>query len=919
MDYLKLEIFDLEGNGSKFAALPDDTVITIVDTSEIFASGDLWSYSFKLNISANANIFGSAGEMHGQRLHYVIHHRKARLWIMGTPMYLGFLTCGAQASVSAGGDVDVTFESGQKTFDDMISGARANQVPMMTDVQIGMALWRKRWIRYRLAFKVGINVNQTYFDTWLRDAVGDNLIPLDCEGENDVTPVQEYPRMVYPKGTFVNDMTHQSASYNFLNTDHAYDDSHPYCNIALCYQRQGYEKKMADGSIVEDYSSEPEPQRGYEIMPANRVNSAPNFFVIYWIRALMKHLGIHIDENQMMEMEDLRRLFFVNTNCDYVEPKKIRTEYNERFGRYHSNAAGRLLAERLKAEQNIDFNESKVEVTSFRITDWYAPSLYPQPDKLYIKASHVNDWKDSDKEEYISRNSIFHKAFATSKCFPDVEISDVISAIENGFGVRFLFSDSYRRVRIVLLRNIFRSQEVQTLDGDVISISKQENNIRGFRMTYGDIDDTHYYYKGFADKLPHKKELWPETEDDHDYSQWDLDAVYAEIIKKATAFNKVCYVTKNTGNAYGVKIDKNARRYEDLHPSIFEYAGFMDAEDGDCTGEDDTIKSVNVGFAPIIMNDCNYEQEVNGETDQQKLTLFVDETMRARRPDLQDGQDYNNPDSVYDVDNVLYHSTAAGIAQNYTYSKMMGDDGIVKPGEFSIKSDVPYVTNGLKATFQMPGGTVVGRAADIVIEGHINEGYRLYLQDNFSPNDEGVSPIETHGWDLTLGIMRGSGSDAQVSYTPDPDDGENNMTWDIVPGGSATASADVCDNYGRIFPYGDGSMDGRFSLKLRAEKPNPYFNPALPESETNRRYLEITNADLRRRGLADKFYREYSKFIREARIAKVEVDLKLAQLLTLDKTVKVRVGDIMGFVRKIEYSVSMKEGLKIAKLEIMYI
>ena len=61
MEHLSLEIFDLTGSDSKYAILPEDASITITDTSEIFASGDVWSHSFTLNVNANAHIFGSSG------------------------------------------------------------------------------------------------------------------------------------------------------------------------------------------------------------------------------------------------------------------------------------------------------------------------------------------------------------------------------------------------------------------------------------------------------------------------------------------------------------------------------------------------------------------------------------------------------------------------------------------------------------------------------------------------------------------------------------------------------------------------------------------------------------------------------------------------------------------------------------------
>ena len=43
-------------------------------------------------------------------------------------------------------------------------------------------------------------------------------------------------------------------------------------------------------------------------------------------------------------------------------------------------------------------------------------------------------------------------------------------------------------------------------------------------------------------------------------------------------------------------------------------------------------------------------------------------------------------------------------------------------------------------------------------------------------------------------------------------------------------------------------------------------NPVVsPTDDSNRRYLNITNKSLQGRGLCDTFYKEYSKFIREAR------------------------------------------------------
>ena len=478
----------------------------------------------------------------------------------------------------------------------------------------------------------------------------------------------------------------------------------------------------------------------------------------------------------------------------------------------------------------------------------------------------------------------------------------------------------------------------------------------------------------------------------------------------------------------------------------------MDAEDGDCTGEDETIETVNVGFTPAIMNDLNMEAERNGKLKQQ-FALFVDESMRPRRPDLKDGKDYNNGSTPYNIDKLYGLYGPNGVSK-----PMVTGDGIVAPGSFAIKSDMYAVGAGFSVEkFKLAGTDWYGdtdAGVSFDIDGQIYEGYRLYLQDNYEPNDDGVSPIEKKDWGLTLGIMRGSGSDAYVDYKYDPDDGEGNDTWDIMPGSSVTAHPDTCDNYGNLWDYVGGTTEvstpeeakavmqamfpqsnfnlvnlsssnyltdiiyahgvydnsgnthmlllahstssgpiheswqiysyveqylsnksvsdmyaedanrwnilikvdgsseqantlislqriafggatpisidggsenavavteGRFSLKLRAEKPNPYYNAKTGDSNSNLRYLEITNENLRNRGLIDQFHKEHSYWMRNARIVERTVHMTMAQLLSIDKTKRIRIGDVMGLIRKMQYEVRNDTGLGNVKIWIMYI
>ena len=986
MEHLALEIFDLTGIGSKYANLPEDASITITDTSEIFASGDVWSHSFTLNIPANLHIFGTAGDIHGSRLHEQINKRRARLWVEGLPLFLGYLKLDDEVEVDEDGNVDVTFESGQKTFEDMMNGMNARDVPMLADHLIGVAVWRERTPYVRINYKVSVNATSVPGEGYV---VSKDTYTVDV----DLSTMQKrlstrWPKYVVHSGTF---KTPTGSDYvvstsDTLNTDYPYDDnapaSHPYCNA-----NYGYQKKDKDGNAV----------RGYTIHEKGWPNTAPCFYVMYWFRALMKHLGIYIEENQMQNVEDLRRLFMMNTLCAYDEPEEA-----------PSATSGDSKDLKLTGisfptvRYTYDLKESKGIVTSSN-------------QHTLIGNKNIAGF-DIQSIEAVGAETVYgHPAYATSDCFPNVDAMEIINALQDAFGVRLLFSGDYTRVRAVLLRDIFRSQDVAKLDCEIIEDTKTENSVRGFLMSYGS-DDT-------AFKLPmFDKVLDKEHDTDTSGNNYTLtEAEYSDIIKDASAFNKHLYYINN-GNTYAYKVDEDAKRYKELFPSLFEIAGFMDAVDGKCSGEQDTFKSISLAFSPLIVNDANMEQERAGSTEQ-KFFAYVGEEMKCS------GEDFSASGDIY-------------------FETKVRNAHVVN--EHIDRADVHWYV-------------------DMDVEGYIFETYMLErMKDNYEQNDDGVAPIETHDWGLTLGVMRGSGNDAHVAYEPDTIEREDPMNdwWEIIPGTNATVHPDTCDSYGNewyysagvdeqtvvvltdedavrelqnqfpnsnapfwteedgyinkvgvgsvytlgktyralfalsysktgatypnnvladyqrelytpyrtaegvmeydrgvngkhliieldssrergdtlialcekaygstqqasvLLDHGIGSRYGRFSLKLRAEKPNPNFDPTLPETRydpehpelnTNPRYLTITNPNLRGRGLCDQFYKEFSHFIRNARIWKGTVRMELAQLLAIDKTVRVTVGDVTGFIRKMQYSVSNQTGLGEVTMEIMYI
>lgn len=1040
MEHLALEIFDLTGTGSRYAALSEDAVITITDTSEIFASGDVWSYSFTLNAAANAHIFGTAADLHGSRLHDRLDRRRARLWVEGLPLYLGYLRLDGEAEVDGDGNVDVRFESGQKTFEDMIEGISAQEVSVGSDVVIGVALNRKRVSRINgltAAFTLdGLEAfavkdqrlspvreaTYSYGQTWdMTRTTHHNFGSLNGKTQY----VQRWPKLVKSYGEVL-DSSGRPVTADYTNVQMPYDgtDSHPFCNINICYPLKAYK----DGEEVAGRGYTTRLARGKETTDGGdnqtRFNNAPNFYLLYFIDRLFKDMGIYIEENQAMGVEDLRRVFMLNYGCFYEE---IEDTYATNEQDSHLTPAGKTGHYGQYYMPIIDESEhsliyrwtragqfaygyrglehiGKVLLRDIRVTRNGSAIL--QEGSVEGTVQNVEMAEHGDYADYLTEAMTIdtepleapseykgyysaYLAYATGENYPKVEISEIIDAMKSMFGIRLLFNSDYSTVRIVLLRNVFRSREVQDIDGTIIAPeTKTESGCRGFRMTYGKgKEDTSFYYKGFGDTFARAGKIWKDTSDKHDYSQWDLDADYGEVRQYVSAMNRKCYVTPATGNAYIIKVDED----EDvLFPSLFETAGFMDAEDGDCTrleSEEGTVEEIQVGASPVIMND----------TGSAYASLFGGD-LKAPAPDFNDWPTW--------------------LA---TYGR---------------------VTTESRSVSYTVGDLTVSGMLDI----YLTEGFQIRLLDNYAISNGGT-PFDEADPGLQFGIMRSSGEEAFVRYYDDPQDDENDA-WEIKPGDGAISYPDTCDGYGnrwdyngqntvrtaadavaalsRLFPdshaafyvsgptngyingasitagipdntgkmhsfliathrgsysidsgsnyipswighsvseilamdaagrniivevdsswdrqdtllklcriaYGNssetviidngtGTADGRFSLKLRAEKPNPFFDPKRPENDTdNRRYLEIADPGLRGRGLMDQFYREYSFWVRNARTTPVLVQMTLAQLLAIDKTKRVRVGDVMGFVRKMKYSVSNKTGLGTVEMEIMYI
>lgn len=169
--------------------------------------------------------------------------------------------------------------------------------------------------------------------------------------------------------------------------------------------------------------------------------------------------------------------------------------------------------------------------------------------------------------------------FATAKNLPDIGISEFIKSLKNAFGVRFLFDESLKKCKVVLLRNIFRSNHVSKLNfSELLDVSKKHILYNGSKISYNTTDGTEFDYSEYSNSV-----LYP------DYitmrSEW-RESNYDTILK----------IIKDTGNFYRTKIDSSS--YD--KPALFEVAQFLPYENKGHEASKEKPEEIKISFTPVI-------------------------------------------------------------------------------------------------------------------------------------------------------------------------------------------------------------------------------------------------------------------------------------------------------------------------------
>jgi len=572
-------------------------------------------------------------------------------------------------------------------------------------------------------------------------------------------------------------------------TNSPYPDA-KFCNINICWQKE---------------DSEGNKLREYEVRSYNRYNTSPCFYAMYFLDCLFNHLKISVLQNDFLGVHDMKRLAFVNTGCFYDIDKASPSLYHLFSGDY---------IEASSAEDGKD-------KPFFR---WGSAGRYSE---LYVRDL---------KAKIIDKVIETFDAYATSKNFPDKDVKTVMSAILDGFGARLIYNSIDQTCSIVLLRNILRQTEYTEIPCAISSVYQKQLHKNGFRVKYS---------ASVEDKEVDMEDFGRDTMYNYTEYKDSVSTLYKNIYQSAKLYDNTCYIDEQTGNAYRVKVDKDAKRKSELYPSWFEVGQFCKVEYGDCS-DNEMIEEVSVGFSPVVMN------VVSTSNKYERFAYFVD------------------TDSVADVITSSEEVSFDRVCVN-TDGEVPGMDAYYEK-EWTLQLSVKY-----------KGGVA------------------------YNPTQHAQNPLNEIDNGLTLGFCRGN---IPISQAAEYDDDGNLINFSEMRN---VFHSDSVDSFGNVFDYNDdqSGIDGddeRISLKLRAEKPDV----------ENGGFLPISDPLSQRRGIFSRFYTEYAKWVTERNLVVIEAEVELAWLMNIDMTKKYKIGEFVGFLKSVKYSIS-NTGLSMVTFELYYL
>ena len=843
----------------KYANLPEDFSIDIEDVNPIFNDYESYSFDAPLNIETNRHILKDLDNIQSDKRLIELENESIQVIAEGIPFRTGRLQTSEDEHIQD--EITFSMVSSARTIQDMVADLMCRDIPVKDKIQIG-----------EMIGNVFAEVEFTWNLYWKASGKTGFLSWGSCTKEGKPTTEKlshnfelqalgfSYPGICQTSGSGVENAIlsggKPKVSTSFINVTDEYPNF-PYCNGRVCYTHY---KKEDDGTSGKTVSTS-EKFDPYYILEADRPQSGICFYVLYFLDCLFHYLGFHYDNSKLLTVGDMKRLAFFTTHCKYDlerkypykgvvgESSSITYDFNS-LEQMNSWLSSRNTKGKLELEYESAKTLDSVEINGV----WYrVGDELPNGEDLKKAEFRAENVKMSAKGNIMNM-------YANSENFPDLSVSGLLDSLWGSFGIRFITDYEKQSVKPVFIREVFRDTSAPIkLNAKLVNVYKISEKITGVRMRYSSESDRVEQEKN----IRYGVKDYDTNFDYIDYSIVNSSLDYLNIIKKNGSSDRTCYIDLTTGNAYRIKVSKDATKVDELKPAIFEVGAYKGVEIGDCSSiNEDFIIELESEFVPLVLNDVNgrYEKEVGDK----QVGYAKDASGNVNSVGSANWDDAKQILAAF-VDEEMWHEN-----MEYRIQNVMGNN---------------------------------------YIDAYLTEVCTTDECYDPSNTDDGNSPLQHYDWGAAITIMRGGGSDAKIQLYDYDYDGCGNSKWRMVAGEYSMAS-DSIDNWGSVFDY-NGVNPGvgpeeRFSLKIRAFKVvdgQILCNADIKDADGN------IETKVRSRGLFDTFMSEYARFCLDRKKLGLEFYCNVSELLNIQWDKRYQIGEYIFWWNKLDYSISMQNGL----------
>ena len=904
--------------------LQPDTSINITDKNPMFNDVEMFSQPIPLPFEQNRHLLGNMDDVNSSTRANDIRGERFRILVDGLPLRNTAIK--VQDGTLLNDTIDVNFDATNRTFKDMISDMRCRDVTVDDDILIGEKIGDVGVdIDYVPIYDIGmfvtyhpenistgeigpevkspllfdsVHLKRKSINATFQPPASCSSYPAICETTDGIRAAIKEQKTVSEHSVNV-----PVVKDSFVNVSLPYPAA-KYCNSRVCYAHHAEENGETSDKICKSGSAN--PSNGYDfspywVLPAQRPASGVCFYVGYFLECLFKTLGVDYDMDALTQNEDFTYMCFFTTACHF------RTE----------NTDTRL-------ESLDDINDwLSTRGCGGKISIDITP---PANGKVY------NDY-DASKLDYVAP--------------PLVLTRDEYDHWDNGLTI-----ENYGTV----------GHDITEKDGSII------------------IDSYSRSYVGSNNEPIESDRMW----------------IRAEVLSKsATAYVQRMYATSDNfpdvnvteiieslENSFGVRFcydsDTNkvtVRLLRDMFRDDSEPVKFqgnvksMVKKANDLTGvrmkysaEDDATEQKD----NIRYNKRDYDTTYN----------YID--YREGRTEI---KSYVDAKKLIDLSNMTcYVDSATGDAFRIKVSSEAKSAQELRPSMFEVgglkgvelgdcsvqaeKDDTvkefvsqfePIITNNLKNAdddiIQVPFIdedmehefiTCIIQNSFAVEWGEAFVNYEISSTESYDPtsSDDGMSPLHTHNWGLTVGILRPAVNNGEATFEYDKDyDGFGNSRWGLQSSEYAVTS-DSFDVFGRFL--GTNRRDS-FSLKPRAYKPFLYYTDdggathvttdltllgkdvdgvegktwLVPCKDDIRDADGTINTRIMSRGMCDTWMAEYFRFLLYRQCYEVKALCTAAEILDIQNKWlrKFEIDGKIGWINTVESEMTAEKGIGEVKIE----